>query len=62
MKSNEILALNSDQIITLVSSKKLELSKLKINHRVAQIENPISIRNLRKDISRLLTQLTKLQS
>ncbi len=62
MKNNEIIGLSITDIESMILTKKIELSRLKINHKVAQVENPISIRNLRKDIARLLTNLTKKQS
>jgi len=36
-----------------------QLTKMKLTHRVAPIENPIQIRKVRKTIARLQTELTK---
>jgi len=36
-----------------------QLAKMKITHSVAPLENPIQIRNMRKTVARLKTELTK---
>ena len=47
---------NNDIKIPLI---KLCLTKLKLNHTVAPIENPIKIRDTRKTVARLATELTE---
>jgi len=34
------------------------LSKLMINHKIAELENPIQIKNYRRTIARIKTELT----
>jgi len=42
-----------------VQEDKLRLKKLEFAHAISPLENPVSIRNLRKDIARLQTELRK---
>jgi large subunit ribosomal protein L29 len=42
-----------------MKEEKAVFSKLKLNHAISPIENPIKIRDSRKDIARLSTELTK---
>jgi large subunit ribosomal protein L29 len=59
MKNSEILELSTEELIARVSEEKTNLSKLKFAHAVSAIENPTRITNVRKDIARLNTELTK---
>ena len=42
-----------------IQEDELRLKKLKFGHAISPLENPMSIRELRKDIARLKTVLTK---
>jgi large subunit ribosomal protein L29 len=42
-----------------IHEDELRIKKLKFAHAISPLENPMSIRDLRKDISRLKTELTK---
>jgi len=44
-----------------IQEDELRLKKLSFAHAVAPLENPQSIRSLRRDISRLKTELRKKQ-
>ncbi len=44
-----------------IQEDELRLKKLSFAHAVAPLENPQSIRSLRRDIARLKTALTKKQ-
>ena len=60
------MALNKEDIKQLTTEKllekgreiKIQLKKMEFNHAIAAIENPLQIRAMRRDIARLLTQLT----
>jgi len=45
-----------------VSEDTVRLKKLEFAHAISPLENPMSIRNLRKDIARLKTELKNRQS
>lgn len=42
-----------------IQDDELRLKKLEFAHAITPLENPMSIRALRKDIARLKTELTK---
>jgi large subunit ribosomal protein L29 len=56
--SNDIKTLSADQIQTKVKEDKEVLAKLKFAHAVSPIENPMRIKFLKKDIARMLTELS----
>ena len=60
MKSNssDIKTLTADQIQSKVKVDKEVLAKLKFAHAVSPIENPMRIKFLKKDIARMLTELS----
>jgi len=42
-----------------VNEDTVRLKKLEFAHAISPLENPMSIRNLRKDIARVITELKK---
>jgi large subunit ribosomal protein L29 len=59
MKNAEIIALSAQELIDKVKEEKEVMNKMKINHNVSPIENPMKIRSTRKTLARLLTEATK---
>jgi len=59
MKNKEIKALSEADIQAKVSEEKAALTKLKVNHGVSPLENPLLLRANRRNIARLLTEATK---
>jgi large subunit ribosomal protein L29 len=59
MKSSEISALSTEELVARINEEKTNLTKLKFAHAVSAIENPIRIKNVRKEVARLNTELTK---
>jgi large subunit ribosomal protein L29 len=59
MKNKDIIALSDQELIDKVKEEKAALGKLKLNHNVSPIENPIKIRDNRKMVARLQTEATK---
>ena len=51
--------LNENDLKARIAEDKLRLKKLEFAHAISPLENPMSIRGLRKDISRLRTELRK---
>ena len=49
--------LNENDIKARIIEDKLRLKKLEFAHAISPLENPLSIRSLRKDIARLKTEL-----
>lgn len=58
MKNKEIKALSVDQLKQNLAEEQERLLKLKFAHAVSPIENPMRIRNARRLIARLLTEIT----
>lgn len=59
MKQSEIIHLNDQELREKIDLLQDNLSNLIMSHNVATIENPMSIRETRKDIARLKTDMTK---
>lgn len=59
MKNIDIVALSTAELQEKIKEQKSVLTKLKLNHTVAPIENPIKIRDTRKAVARLATEITK---
>ena len=57
MKASEIKELTKEELIENLGDTKLSLNKLKINHKIAELENPIEVRAVRRTIARIKTEL-----
>jgi len=58
MKNSEIKALTVEQLQQTLFEEQDRLLKLKFAHAVSPIENPMRIRNTRRLIARLMTELS----
>jgi large subunit ribosomal protein L29 len=58
MKQKEVKELSIDELKEKLVSFKKELSDLKMTHAISPIENPMQIKNLRRTIARINTELT----
>ena len=59
MKAKEIRDLTTDEVIVEIEEEKY--SKMRLNHAVASLENPVQLRLQRKFIARLKTDLRNRQ-
>ena len=59
MKQSQIIDLSLTELQDLIKEETHVLSKLVFNHTVASIENPMKIRQTRRDIARMKTELGK---
>lgn len=59
MKTSEIKDLTTEEIREKVETEKAALTKMKMNHAVSPLENPMLIRTTRRNIARLMTELRK---
>ena len=59
MKTSEIKDLTTEEIKEKIGTEKSDLTKLKMNHAVSPLENPMLIRTTRRNIARLMTELRK---
>jgi large subunit ribosomal protein L29 len=59
MKTKEIRELSTEEIAERIAVAKNSLDNLKINHSISPLDNPMQIKETRRDIARLNTELTK---
>ena len=59
MKQSEIKELSVAEIQEKLASLKKNHTDLKMAHTISPLENPIQLRDLRKTVARLATELTK---
>ena len=57
-----INGLNESDLVAKIKEDELRLKKIQFAHSISPLENPVSIRGLRRDIARLKTELKKKQS
>tara|TARA_B100001287_G_scaffold187456_1_gene158249 strand:+ start:774 stop:989 length:216 start_codon:yes stop_codon:yes gene_type:complete len=51
--------LTIDELREMLSNTKTNLNKLKMNHRTAELENPLEIRSVRRNVARILSEIKK---
>ena len=61
MKTSEIKELTTAEIQEKLGIGKEELVKMRLNHSVNPLDNPMKIRYARKNVARLNTELRKRQ-
>ncbi|ERI63898.1 ribosomal protein L29 [Capnocytophaga sp. oral taxon 863 str. F0517] len=59
MKQSEVKGLSVAELSQKLSELKKTYSELKMAHAISPIENPLTIRSLRRDIARVASELTR---
>jgi len=59
MEQQEIVKLSDSDLTNKIADMQIQLSNLKFNHKVSPVENPLRIKVLRRNVARLLTELSK---
>ncbi len=59
MKQSEIKEFSTEELLERLEDQQGSLAKLKLNHKVSELENPLSIRAVRKNVARLKTEINK---
>ncbi|MGB0165784.1 MAG: 50S ribosomal protein L29 [Luteibaculum sp.] len=59
MKAAEIRELSIDELKDKITKAQDDLSKLRLTHAVAELENPQQLKAKRKDVARLLTEYSR---
>ncbi len=57
MKTSEIKELTTKEIVEKIQVEKENLVRLKLNHAVSPLDNPMKIKEARKNVARLKTIL-----
>jgi len=58
MKKADIKNLSKEDLQAKLAEVKADYNKMVLAHRISPIENPIQIRDMRKNIARIQTELT----
>ena len=58
---NSLKGMSEQDLKSRIEEDQLRLKKLKFAHAVSPLENPMSIRDVRKDLARTKTELRKKQ-
>lgn len=59
MKQSVIRELSTAELQEKLADEQARLSKLNLTHAVSPLENPLELREARKTIARMLTELNK---
>jgi large subunit ribosomal protein L29 len=59
MKSSEIKELTTKELEERIDTENTLLTRLKLNHAVSPLDNPLKITQARNNIARLKTELRK---
>lgn len=59
MKISEIKELTTNELLERIDAEKAALTRMKINHAVSPLENPMQIKANRRTVARMLTELRK---
>ncbi len=59
MKQSEITQLSTAELQEKLGETKKSYGDLKLAHAISPLENPIQLRNVRRNVARLATELIK---
>ena len=59
---NSLRTMTVEDLQARIKEDELRIKKLKFAHAVSPLENPMSIRDVRRDLARVKTELRKKQS
>lgn len=59
MKQSVIRELKTEELFERLEDEMESLGKLKLNHKVSQLESPVVLKQKRRTIARLNTEITK---
>ncbi len=57
MKASEVRELNAEQLESKIAELKKELFNLRFQHAINQLENPLRMREVKRDIARIKTAI-----
>jgi len=58
MDNKQIVELSDKELVQELNERRAHLNKMKLNHKVSDIENPMLIRSNRRTLARIKTELT----
>ncbi|MBR3647156.1 MAG: 50S ribosomal protein L29 [Paludibacteraceae bacterium] len=57
MKAKEVKELTTAELHERLDAQKAELQQMKLQHSISPLDNPLQIREVRKTIARLATEI-----
>ncbi|HOF97851.1 MAG: 50S ribosomal protein L29 [Paludibacteraceae bacterium] len=57
MKTREIRELSTKELLERLETEKENLVRLKLNHSISPLDNPMQIKVVRRNIARIATEL-----
>ena len=57
MKAKEVKELTTAELKERLDAQKAELSQMKLQHSISPLDNPLQIREVRKTVARLATEI-----
>ena len=51
--------LTLEELREMLNNTQTDLNKMRMSHRTAEIENPVEIRTVRRNVARILTEIKK---
>ena len=57
MKIAEIKELSTEELVERVAAEKTALNQMEINHSISPLDNPAQIKQSRRTIARMMTEL-----
>ena len=61
MKANEVRKMSAEELTNKLGDLKKDLFQLRLQHATNQLENPIKIAEVKKDIARVKTMIREQQ-
>ncbi len=59
MKASIIREMDLQDLTEKIRESEMSLTKMKVGHKIAEIENPIEIRKIRRTVARMKTELRR---
>ena len=59
MKTSELIDLPEKELIEKLDNEKDYLVKLKLNHAISPLDNPLKIKETRRNIAKILTEMNR---
>ena len=61
MKNSEIKELTTQEIVEKLDAERTALTRFRLNHAISPLENPLQIKETRRNIAKLMTELRQRQ-
>ena len=55
----KLSGLTLEELREMLNNTHNDLNKMRMSHRTAEIENPVEIRTVRRNVARILTEIKK---